>query len=915
MAHKLYQLAKLAARRPWAFIVSWAVIIGLLVGSAALFMGKLTNDFAIPGTETQDTLDEVEKIFPEFSGGTGSVVFTTANGNEFTDEQKQEISSMLAGLEEDKTALVAADPFKNQAEIANAGNKIEEGKKELAANEKKLADGQKQLDGAKKKISDGQKQLDDGKKQLEAGLKQAQDGAKQLEAAGMTQTQQYMQAKGTIQALEQQQAGLKAKQAELDEGRAELETKQKEIDEGKKKLEEGRAELAQGQRQAESAEGMKFVSDNGASAVAHMQFEGQAEAMEAQKREHLLSELHSVENLGVEVYPSTEISSDLNSVFGIGEAIGLVVAGLVLFIMMGTFVGAGLPLVQAVLGVGAGVAGTLAFSSVVDMASITPALALMLGLAVGIDYTLFIVHRHRRQLMQGVDVKESIGLAVGTSGSAVVFAGLTVVIALVALLVPGLPFLSVLGLSAAATVALAVLIAVTLTPALLSLIGQRLVSKRAQKAFDAKQAKQRARLAGAEAGTGAEADDGAGADAETDGDADRGGHNGWTRFTTGKPWLAALAGVLLLGIIAIPSLKLTTALPDGASEPYGSDAQVAYEKTAEDFGAGFNGPILGFVTLPEGASEAEAQKALYETATKVREIEGVIAASPVEQTDDNRYGLLQIIPTTGPADDKTVDLVETIRAAEHQLEDETGAKLALTGQVTAMIDVSEKMAEALPPYLVIVVGLSLVLLLLVFRSIVVPLIATLGFLLSLAAAFGATVAVYQFGWLGELFGVHVPGPIMSFLPILLTGILFGLAMDYQMFLVTAMREAFVHGASPRAAVRKGMTAAAPVVVAAALIMISVFAGFIFSELSMIRPIGFALAFGVLLDAFVVRLTITPAIMTLLGKHAWFIPGWLDKALPNVDVEGESLSEEIAAAERTATESKDTDTADKNAARA
>ena len=915
MAHKLYQLAKLAARRPWAFIVSWAVIIGLLVGSAALFMGKLTNDFAIPGTETQDTLDEVKKIFPEFSGGTGSVVFTTANGNEFTDEQKQEISSMLAGLEEDKTALVAADPFKNQAEIANAGNKIEEGKKELAANEKKLADGQKQLDGAKKKISDGQKQLDDGKKQLEAGLKQAQDGAKQLEAAGMTQTQQYMQAKGTIQALEQQQAGLKAKQAELDEGRAELETKQKEIDEGKKKLEEGRAELAQGQRQAESAEGMKFVSDNGASAVAHMQFEGQAEAMEAQKREHLLSELHSVENLGVEVYPSTEISSDLNSVFGIGEAIGLVVAGLVLFIMMGTFVGAGLPLVQAVLGVGAGVAGTLAFSSVVDMASITPALALMLGLAVGIDYTLFIVHRHRRQLMQGVDVKESIGLAVGTSGSAVVFAGLTVVIALVALLVPGLPFLSVLGLSAAATVALAVLIAVTLTPALLSLIGQRLVSKRAQKAFDAKQAKQRARLAGAEAGTGAEADDGAGADAETDGDADRGGHNGWTRFTTGKPWLAALAGVLLLGVIAIPSLKLTTALPDGASEPYGSDAQVAYEKTAEDFGAGFNGPILGFVTLPEGASEAEAQKALYETATKVREIEGVIAASPVEQTDDNRYGLLQIIPTTGPADDKTVDLVETIRAAEHQFEDETGAKLALTGQVTAMIDVSEKMAEALPPYLVIVVSLSLVLLLLVFRSIVVPLIATLGFLLSLAAAFGATVAVYQFGWLGELFGVHTPGPIMSFLPILLTGILFGLAMDYQMFLVTAMREAFVHGASPRAAVRKGMTAAAPVVVAAALIMISVFAGFIFSELSMIRPIGFALAFGVLFDAFVVRLTITPAIMTLLGKHAWFIPGWLDKALPNVDVEGESLSEEIAAAERTATESKDTDTADKNAARA
>lgn len=888
MAHKLYQLAKLAARRPWAFIVSWLVIIGLLGGSAALFMGKLTNQFSIPGTETQKTLDHVKEVFPDFSGGTGSVVFATENGEKFTSEQKKKIDSILSGLEDDKTVLSAVNPFKSQEELSKAGEKIAEGKKELEKNEKKLADGQKQLNAGKKQLEDGQKQLDDGKKQLEDGLKQAEEAAQQLEAAGMTQSQEYMQAQGTIQGLKRQEAGLKAKQSEIDAGRAELDAKQKELDDGKKELEDGRAELAQGQRQADSAEGMKFVSDDGATAISHMQFEGQAEAMEAEKREHLLSELHSVEDVGVKVHPSTEISSDLNSIFGIGEVVGLVIAGLVLFIMMGTFVGAGLPLLQAILGVGAGVAGTLAFSSVLDMASITPALALMLGLAVGIDYTLFIVHRHRRQLMQGVEVKESIGLAVGTSGSAVVFAGLTVVIALAALVVPGLPFLSILGLSAAATVALAVLIAITLTPALLSLIGTRIVSKRAQRAFDAKQEKQQARAAAA----GAE-------DAK-----DHGNHTGWARFTTGKPWIAALAGVLLLGIIAIPATKLTTALPDGAQEPYGSDAQVAYTKISDDFGAGFNGPILGLVTLPEGASEVEAQKSLYEAAEKVREFDGVIAAAPTQQTDDNRYGLLQIIPTTGPADEKTVDLVDRIRAAEPEIENATGAKLALTGQVTAMIDVSEKMAEALPPYLVIVVGLSLVLLLLVFRSIIVPLVATLGFLLSLAAAFGATVAVYQLGWLGELFGVHTPGPIMSFLPILLTGILFGLAMDYQMFLVTAMREAFVHGASPRAAVRKGMKSAAPVVVAAALIMISVFAGFIFSELAMIRPIGFALAFGVLFDAFVVRLTITPAIMTLLGKHAWFIPRWLDKALPNVDVEGESLSEEIAAAERAADARKD-----------
>ena len=868
MASLLYRLGKFAATKRWWFLASWLVVLIVIGASAGAFMGKLSNTFSIPGTPTQITLDKVKQELPDLAGGTGTVVFQAKDGK-LTSAQETTIESSLKQLKDDGLVKSALDPFAMQKQLDESASKIADGRAELAKNQKKLDDGKKALDAGKAKLESGQKQLDAGYAKLYASAS-VKDRAgleatiKQLKQGGAATAAQLQQLSGAL-------AQLDAEQAKLDQASAALPKQEKELKDGQAKLDAAGTKLDLADRTAEASKGMRFVSADGTTAVASLQFTGQVEALSAADRQQLQDTLNQVSDQGVEVLYSKEILSDLNSFFGPGEAIGMAIAAVVLFVMMGTFVGAGLPLLMAVIGVGAGVGGTLAFSSLIEMASITPALAQMLGLAVGIDYSLFIMHRHRKQLLAGMEPIESIGRAVGTSGNAVVFAGLTVVIALAALVVPGLPFLSVLGLSAAATVALSVLVSLTLTPALLGFIGTKLVSRRAWRKQEAK--------------TAAEAS-GASNPASN---ALSGNRRGWGAMTTRHPWVFAIASIALLATIAIPALSLRTALPDGSQEAYGSSAQRAYELTSDKFGAGFNGPLLALVELPGGQSKEQAEATMLDVADQIRDKAGVVAAVPAQVNADRSYGALQIVPTDGPSSASIEELIHTLRDDAGAIQDATGARVDVTGQVGAQIDVSEKLAQALPPYLGIVVGLSLLLLLLVFRSIVVPLLATAGFLLSLTAAFGATVAVYQWGWLGPVFDVHVTGPIMSFLPILLTGILFGLAMDYQVFLVSAMREAYVHGAAPREAVRAGFRNSAPVVTAAALIMASVFAGFVFSHLPMIRPIGFALAIGVLADAFVVRMTLTPAVMTLLGKHAWYIPRWLDRILPDVDVEGAKLA--------------------------
>ncbi|WP_104091121.1 MMPL family transporter [Arthrobacter sp. GMC3] len=869
MALWLYRLGRFSARRAWLVIAAWAVIIGMVGGAAALFMGPMSNNFQIPGTETQQMADKLQADLPEASGGTGSVVFTSTDGQPFTPAQEKAISAALATVTSVPTVKGVIDPFVTQATLAQAKAKLDDGAQQLAAGEAQLAQGKTTLDATSAQLTGAQTQLDAAQAQLDAQAGQVAGlPAGSAEAAAAS----AQLAAGQAQ-LDAQKATLAAGQAQLAAGEAQYAASAKELAAKK-------AELTTGQRSAEAASGLKFVSDNGKAAIAQIQFSESMNAVTPANRQLVQDKLNTLDSSGVTVNYSKEIVEDVSSLFGIAEVLGIAVAAAVLIIMLGTLIAAGLPLLMAVVGVGIGVGGTMALTGVIEMSSISPMLALMLGLAVGIDYSLFIVNRHRQQLLSGMEMRESIAKATGTSGNAVTFAGLTVVIALAALSVTGLPFLAVLGLAAAATVAVAVLIALTLTPAILSLMGRRVISKRTWAKNEAAHLKHDAETAGLSASDRAAADGAKEVKASA---------KGWGGLVTKHPVISLVTAVLALVIIAIPAAGLRLALPDGGSEPVDSSAYKAYTITGENFGEGMNGPIIVVGSLPAGLNQATATTLNLDVADQLRKVPNVKAAIPVTVSKDFRTAVYQVIPAEGPASASTVQVVHDLRAEGTAIQADLNVGIGLTGQTAANVDVSAKLGAALPPYLAIVVGLSLILLILVFRSILVPVLATAGFLLSLVAAFGGVVAVYQWGWLGGIFDVANPGAVLSFLPIILIGVLFGLAMDYQVFIASGMREAFVHGQDAKQAVRTGFKHAAPVVTAAAIIMTSVFSGFIFSHLTMVRPLGFALAFGVLIDAFVVRMTIIPAAMHLLGKSAWWIPKWLDKILPDVDVEGAKLS--------------------------
>ncbi|MFD3695644.1 MMPL family transporter [Streptomyces sp. NPDC058646] len=545
---------------------------------------------------------------------------------------------------------------------------------------------------------------------------------------------------------------------------------------------------------------------------------------------------------------------------GSGEIIGILVAAIVLVITFGSLIAAGLPLLTAVIGVGIGVSSITALASVLDLGNTTATLATMIGLAVGIDYALFIVSRYRAELAEGRERDEAAGRAAGTAGSAVVFAGLTVVIALVGLAVVNIPMLTKMGVAAAGTVVIAVLVALTLVPALLGFAGRKVLP-----------AGEKSKLFGKGASTTSA---GAGIEKKAN------GGTRWARFVLRRPVMVLLAGVIGLGVIAIPASKLEMGLPDDGAQPVSTTQRQAYDLLSEGFGPGFNGPLM--VVVDGGKQLAD------ETAERIKGLEGVAAVTPPAPNADGDAAVITVIPKDRPSSTQTEDLVHTIR-------DGSGDEVLVTGATAMNIDFSQKMNDALLPYLALVVGLAFLLLMLVFRSILVPLKAALGFLLSVVAALGAVVAVFQWGWLGSVFGVEQTGPIMSMMPIFMVGVVFGLAMDYEVFLVTRMREAYVHGERPGQAVVTGFQYSARVVVAAAVIMIAVFAGFMGASDQMVKMIGFGLAVAVFFDAFVVRMAIVPAVLALLGHKAWWLPGWLERLLPNVDVEGESLRRHLSEA--------------------
>ncbi|MEV5684397.1 MMPL family transporter [Streptomyces sp. NPDC052164] len=547
---------------------------------------------------------------------------------------------------------------------------------------------------------------------------------------------------------------------------------------------------------------------------------------------------------------------------GATEIIGVAIAAVVLVITFGSLIAAGLPLLTALIGVGIGVSTITALANVLDLGSTTSTLAMMIGLAVGIDYALFIVSRYRAELAEGREREEAAGRAVGTAGSAVVFAGLTVVIALVGLAVVNIPMLSKMGFAAAGTVAIAVLIALTLVPAMLGFAGKRVMGRKARKA----------------------------AEAENRPDAKPNMGTRWARLVLRRPVWVLLAGVIGLGVIAVPAASLEMGLPDDGSQPKSTTQRQAYDALSDGFGPGFNGPLMVVV---DTKNSSDGKTAVNQVSQEIESMPHVVAVSPAAFNKAGDTATITVIAQDRPSSVETENVVHAIRDAGADIKSDSGAEVLVTGATAMNIDFSQKMNDALLPYLALVVGLAFLLLTLVFRSVLVPLKAALGFLLSVVAALGAVVAVFQWGWLGSLFGVEQTGPIMSMMPIFMVGVVFGLAMDYEVFLVTRMREAYVHGESPGQAIVTGFKHGARVVTAAAVIMMAVFAGFIGASEQMIKMIGFSLAIAVFFDAFVVRMAIVPAVLALLGKRAWWLPRWLDRALPNVDVEGEGLRKQLS----------------------
>ena len=820
MALRLYHLGRWCATHAKSVIAVWLLLLVVAALAAAGFGRPMTSEISVPGSDFEQVLEELQEEVPDAAGGFGTVVLHSDEG-EFTPQQREAIDDVFAEWEEVPHVKGVLSPFDNQ-------RTLDESRKELASGKSDIESGEKELDQAWEKISKGQGQVDYGESWIEYFEEEDPDSPM-----------------------------LEDIRSDVAEGKSELASAKKEYRKGQQELAEGKASYRDGSAVADGAGNTRFVTDDGY-ALTQVQFDTDTHSVDPETKQAIPEIGEQLEEAGVDAEYSVEITQE-NSLVGPGEAIGLMVAAVVLLIALGSVVAAGLPIAGALLGVGVGLAGAVATTHFYEMNSMTPALALMIGLAVGIDYALFIVNRHRNQLLGGHEMTDSIAHAVGTAGSAVVVAGTTVAIALAALVVTPVPLLAQMGLVAAATVIVAVTVALTLTPALLHLAGTRVLSKRAW-----------ARAAGS-----------------SDTDEEHGA--GYVSAVTKRPALVVAAVVLLCGIIAIPALSLRLGLPDGSSEPADSTAHQAYVQADEHFGAGSNGPVIAVASLDDAAEDEDAVLAKQaEIVKELGAVGGVEAVVPFGESDDRSTLAFQVVTEGGPADAETEESVRLLKASAGPIGETTGSEIGLTGQTVANIEVSEQLAAALPPYLAIVIGLSILLMTVVFRSILVPLVATAGFLLSVAASFGATVAVYQWGWLGSVFGVDVPGPVLSFMPIMLIGVLFGLAMDYQMFLVSGMREAHAHGADSHTAVRTGFTHGAKVVLAAALIMAAVFAGFIFAHLTMIRPIGFALAVGVLVDALIVRMTLTPAVMHLLGDAAWWMPRWLDRILPDLDVEGTSL---------------------------
>lgn len=649
------------------------------------------------------------------------------------------------------------------------------------------------------------------------------------------------------------------------------------------------------------ANAMRTVSDDGRYGISTFVFDAKMpQDIEPENMQALLDAMQAGRDAGIKVEASGSGMQPAIEVAPTSEIIGVTVAFIVLVVTFGSLVASFLPIVTAVVGIIIGVFGVTLMTAFTDVNSITPVLAVMFGLAVGIDYALFILSRYRAERARGITNEDAIGMATGTAGSAVVFAGLTVIVALAALTVAKVPFMSLMGISAAITVAFTVLVSLTLLPAVMSLLSDKVFAGRVPGV--AGNPSRNARK---------------GRRSSFFGEMTMGRR--WVTFVHKAPGLFLIGCIVLLLALAYPAMHLKLALPSDSTAAKDSTNRKAITMIEEGFGAGRNSQLIIIAKSDDVKPDAPVLKPLIEslkqTNPELSDIEAARKASysyAVDQFKSNvgvehiqMIGLnhdgtavkMIMTPKSGPLDPATKQLMNAVRDQQKQIEKTTGLFTGVTGLVPIEIDITDRLQGAMPLYLGVVVGLAVILLLMIFRSLMVPVTAGVGFLLSVAAAFGVTVAFFQDGVWGV---ISTPGPLVSFVPIFLIGVTFGLAMDYQVFLVSRMREHYTHNkgeSSPESkynaveeSVVEGFTLGARVVTAAAIIMISVFAAFAGQPLAIIKVFGFALGAAVLFDAFVIRMTFIPAAMFLLGRATWYMPKWLDKVLPSVDVEGSALEE-------------------------
>jgi len=602
-------------------------------------------------------------------------------------------------------------------------------------------------------------------------------------------------------------------------------------------------------------QGAAQLSADGRTAYATVTFDAQAQDLNPADVQHVIDLAEGTRSPGLQVEMGGPAVLQVSQVPPANsEAIGVLAAGVVLFIAFGSLFAMALPLLAAIVALASGILTVGLLSHAISIPVFGPTLAALIGLGVGIDYALFVITRHRTGIKAGMTPEEAAVRSLNTSGRAVLFAGSTVCIALLGLLVLNLGFLNGLGISAAITVLFTMAAAITLLPALLGFLGMRVLSRR-----------ERARLA-------------------ADGPHQEGQSGFWARwsaFVARRPRILAIAATLVMLILAIPVFSLRLGLSDSGNDPAASTTRKAYDLLAEGFGPGFNGP-LQLVAETGSAADQAALTGLVQT---LKTEPGVAAVQAAPQQPGQGLGIVTVIPTTAPQDQATGDLITRLRTDIIPTATAgTGLTVYVGGATAIFGDFAEVIAGKLPLFIIVIVGLGFLLLMVAFRSLLVPATAAVMNLLAAGAAFGVVIAVFQFGWGSDALGLGRAGPVEAFLPVIMLSILFGLSMDYQVFLVSRMHEEWVHTGNNEYAVTTGQATTGRVITAAAAIMICVFIAFVFGGLRVIAEFGIGLAAAVFLDAFVLRTVLVPAVMHLFGAANWWLPRPLDRTLPHLTVE-------------------------------